>query len=97
MPTYVYKCNDCDYQFEVQQSFSDPALTECPRCEEGSVRRVINTVGVVFKGSGFYVTDSRNGKNGSASTQTTESGESKSESKSEKTESTKAEKKTDDT
>lgn len=64
MPTYVYKCDDCDYTFEARQSFSDDPLTECPTCEMGEVRRVIHNVGVVFKGSGFYITDSRNGKNG---------------------------------
>jgi len=64
MPTYVYKCEDCEHSFEARQSFSDEPLTECPSCDTGSVRRVINSVGVVFKGSGFYITDSRNGKNG---------------------------------
>ena len=64
MPTYVYKCDDCEYTFEARQSFSDEPLEECPTCETGSVRRVINNVGIVFKGSGFYITDSRNGKNG---------------------------------
>ncbi len=64
MPLYVYKCNNCEHQFEVRQRFSDDPLTVCPQCE-GQIRRVINPVGVVFKGSGFYVTDSRNGKTSS--------------------------------
>lgn len=64
MPTYVYKCEDCEYTFEARQSFSDDPLTDCPSCDRGDVRRVINNVGIVFKGSGFYITDSRNGKNG---------------------------------
>lgn len=64
MPTYVYKCDDCEHTFEARQSFSDDPLTECPSCEIGEVRRVIHNVGVVFKGSGFYITDSRDGKNG---------------------------------
>lgn len=64
MPTYVYKCDDCEYTFEARQRFSDDPLTECPTCNTGEVRRVIHNVGVVFKGSGFYITDSRNGKNG---------------------------------
>lgn len=64
MPTYVYKCEDCEHTFEARQSFSDDPLTECPSCKTGGVRRVINNVGIVFKGSGFYITDSRNGKNG---------------------------------
>ncbi|MDX1687452.1 MAG: FmdB family zinc ribbon protein [Candidatus Promineifilaceae bacterium] len=64
MPTYVYKCEDCEHTFEAHQRFSDDPLTDCPSCDTGEVRRVINNVGVVFKGSGFYITDSRNGKNG---------------------------------
>ena len=60
MPIYAYKCKNCDYKFDIRQRFSDDPLTSCPRCE-GLVRRVISPVGVVFKGSGFYVTDNRNG------------------------------------
>jgi putative FmdB family regulatory protein len=60
MPIYAYKCKKCDYRFEAKQRFSDEPLTGCPRCE-GNLRRVISPVGVVFKGSGFYVTDNRNG------------------------------------
>jgi putative FmdB family regulatory protein len=79
MPLYVYKCKNCEHQFEARQRFSDDPLTECPECH-GQVRRVINSVGVVFKGSGFYVTDSRNGKkssliNGSASSSSEEKAE----------------------
>ena len=58
MPTYQYECKDCHNQFEQFQKFSDDPLTVCPSCE-GSVRRVIQNVGVVFKGSGWYITDSR--------------------------------------
>ncbi|MCA9995609.1 MAG: zinc ribbon domain-containing protein [Anaerolineales bacterium] len=61
MPLYTYRCNDCNHEFEVRQRMSDNPLTECPVCE-GEVRRVVNSVGVVFKGSGFYVTDNRSGK-----------------------------------
>lgn len=60
MPIYAYKCKNCEYQFDAKQRFSDDPLTGCPRCE-GNLRRVISPVGVVFKGSGFYVTDNRNG------------------------------------
>lgn len=60
MPTYTYRCNECEHEFDVRQRFSDDPLTECPSCE-GEVRRVVNSVGIVFKGSGFYVTDNRNG------------------------------------
>lgn len=65
MPTYVYKCDNCEYSFEVRQRMTDDPLTDCPRCEEESVRRVINNVGIVFKGKGFYVTDNRNGRSAS--------------------------------
>ena len=58
MPTYQYACTECDEQLEVRQSFSDDALTVCPSCE-GRLRKVFSAVGVVFKGSGFYKTDSR--------------------------------------
>ncbi|MBW4094674.1 MAG: FmdB family transcriptional regulator [Acidobacteria bacterium] len=60
MPTYVYACKDCGHNFEIQQSFSDASLTECPQCQ-GTLRKKFNSVGVVFKGSGFYRTDSRSG------------------------------------
>ena len=58
MPTYVYACTECGHHFEAVQSFADDSLTECPECE-GRLRKVFNSVGVVFKGSGFYKTDSR--------------------------------------
>ena len=60
MPTYQYACTECGHALEQFQSFSDDALTECPECQ-GRLRKVFNAVGVVFKGSGFYRTDSRNG------------------------------------
>ncbi|MGZ4612799.1 MAG: FmdB family zinc ribbon protein [Kineosporiaceae bacterium] len=60
MPTYAYACTACDHRLEVQQSFTDAALTECPECE-GRLRKLFNSVGIVFKGSGFYRTDSRKG------------------------------------
>jgi putative FmdB family regulatory protein len=58
VPTYQYQCTECGEALEVQQSFSDDALTVCPVCE-GRLRKVFNAVGVVFKGSGFYRNDSR--------------------------------------
>jgi putative FmdB family regulatory protein len=58
VPTYQYACTACDERLEVVQSFSDAALTECPACG-GTLRKVFSAVGVVFKGSGFYKTDSR--------------------------------------
>lgn len=61
MPTYAYACKDCDHAFDIQQSFSDNSLTVCPECK-GSLRKKFNSVGVVFKGPGFYRTDSRESK-----------------------------------
>ena len=58
MPTYAYACKDCSHAFDIQQSFTDNSLTVCPECR-GTLRKKFNSVGVVFKGSGFYRTDSR--------------------------------------
>ena len=58
MPTYQYRCTACDHAFEEFQSFTDEALSVCPVCGD-RLRKVFNAVGVVFKGSGFYRTDSR--------------------------------------
>lgn len=60
VPTYAYACTECDHRFEVVQSFTDDALTVCPACG-GRLRKVFNAVGIVFKGGGFYRTDSRSG------------------------------------
>ena len=88
MPVYAYECTECGVRFERRQSFSDDPITVCPECE-GKVRRLIQPVGIVFKGSGFYVTDNRSSSNSLLS--------SKSESSTAKstTESASPEKKTD--
>ena len=65
MPTYQYRCTECGEDLEAVQKFSDPPLTTCPICG-GRLRKVFNAVGVVFKGSGFYRTDSRNGSKSGA-------------------------------
>ena len=83
MPTYTYTCTACNEMIEKRQSFSDPRLTTCEQCG-GALRKVIHPVGIVFKGSGWYITDSRsasssaNGRNASSSTtsETTKSSES---------------------
>ena len=62
MPTYQYVCGSCEEPLEIVQSFTDDALTVCPACGEPSLRKVYGSVGVVFKGSGFYRTDSRDAK-----------------------------------
>ncbi|ORW02936.1 FmdB family zinc ribbon protein [Mycobacterium kyorinense] len=86
MPTYSYACTDCGHRFDVVQAFTDDALTTCQQCS-GRLRKLFNSVGVVFKGSGFYRTDSResaksatNGhaKNGSSSSESSSSGKSSS-------------------
>ncbi len=58
MPIYEYECEQCGVRFEKTQRFSDPVLTECPECN-GHVHRVMQPVGIIFKGSGFYVTDNK--------------------------------------
>ncbi|MBB2773353.1 MULTISPECIES: FmdB family zinc ribbon protein [Mycolicibacterium] len=75
MPTYSYACTECANRFDAVQAFSDDALTECPQCS-GRLRKLFGKVGVVFKGSGFYRTDSRE------STKTSSNGSAKSSSES---------------
>ncbi len=58
MPTYQYRCKECDHEFEVVQSFTDDPLESCPECQ-GRLKKVYGNVGISFKGSGFYKTDSR--------------------------------------
>jgi putative FmdB family regulatory protein len=68
VPTYQYSCTECGHFFEQFQSFSEDSLSTCPQCQ-GRLRKVFNAVGVVFKGSGFYRTDSRSSSgDGSGST-----------------------------
>jgi putative FmdB family regulatory protein len=89
MPTYKYRCKECGHEFEIRQRMSEDPLTECPVCH-GPIRRVVGSVGIVFKGSGFYVTDNRSAdgkgrvKTTDKSTGAAEKGEQ--DSKTEKTE-----------
>ena len=71
MPTYQYRCTACGKELEAVQKFSDPALTTCPACS-GDLRKVYSAVGVVFKGSGFYATDSRTSSSASTPASTPE-------------------------
>ena len=74
MPRYQYECEACGDSFEQRQSFADDALTDCPLCNtEGSVQRLITQVGVVFKGSGFYINDSKKGNKKESKSQSKES------------------------
>src|SRR3954465_8601978 len=72
VPTYAYACTACGHRFEVQQSFSDASPTECPECQ-GKLRKLFNTVGIVFKDSGFYRTDSRTPANAASNGSSNES------------------------
>ena len=85
MPTYEYACKSCGEHLEIVQSFKDDPLTTCPNCE-GDLRKVFGSIGIAFKGSGFYKTDSR-GPAKSESTPSSSSSESSSSSSSSKSES----------
>ncbi|MFG1610689.1 FmdB family zinc ribbon protein [Actinoplanes sp. NPDC049265] len=76
MPTYQYACTECGEQLEAVQSFSDEPLTVCPACQ-GRLRKVFNSVGVVFKGSGFYRNDSRKTSTSSESSSSSSASEAK--------------------
>ena len=91
MPTYQYACTECGHRLEAVQSFTDDPLSICPECT-GRLRKVFSAVGVVFKGSGFYLTDSRAANAANAAKETVGS---KSESKSESDGSKTPEKKSD--
>ena len=82
MPTYEYACSTCDVTHEVQQKMTDPSLTVCPDCGESTLRKLFTGVGIHFKGSGFYRTDSRDAKSSTSSTSTTTTKESSSSSSS---------------
>ncbi|MEV8096033.1 FmdB family zinc ribbon protein [Kitasatospora sp. NPDC085879] len=75
MPTYQYQCTECGSGLEAVQKFTDEALTTCPDCQ-GKLRKVFSAVGVVFKGSGFYRTDSRSSSSSSVSSSNSSSGSS---------------------
>ena len=76
MPTYEYTCSSCGTNHEIVQSMSDPTLTVCPSCGQESLRKLFSGVGVVFKGSGFYRTDSRKSDSSSTPSSSNSSGSS---------------------
>lgn len=80
MPTYEYACGSCDTHHEIVQKMTDPTLTECPDCGQPTLRKLFNGVGVVFKGSGFYRTDSRSSDKGDKGSSEKGSGNSESTS-----------------
>ena len=100
MPTYEYRCKDCGQHLEVVQAFTDDALTECPACQ-GQLRKVFGNIGITFKGSGFYKTDSRSKKSatkadsGSSETKSETASSEKSDSKSDATSGSKTETKSE--
>ena len=73
MPKYEYRCTQCDHTFDVYQTFSDSALTECPECG-GALRKVFGSLGVTFQGSGFYRNDSRQSAQSNSSSGSESSG-----------------------
>lgn len=84
MPTYSYRCANCDYAFDQYQAFTDDSLTVCPECGQPQLRKVFNSIGVSFTGSGFYRNDSRSEKAKSSSdTSSTPSADSTAATKSE--------------
>lgn len=87
MPTYSYRCTECDNAFDIHQAFTDDTLTVCEVCG-GKLRKLFNTIGVTFNGSGFYRTDSRAGGSGGASGKSDASSSSGSSSSSAKPAST---------
>lgn len=83
MPTYVYACKSCGHRFEQYQSFSEDSLVACPECTQDALRKVFDSVGIVFKGSGFYSTDSAtSGASTASSTSSSEGSDSSSSSSS---------------
>lgn len=82
MPVYVYHCEECDFQFEQQQKFSDNPLKKCPSCGKNALHKVYTPVGIIYKGSGFYSTDHRS-SSGWISTTKNSADSSKPEKKSE--------------
>jgi putative FmdB family regulatory protein len=86
VPTYQYACTECGEPLEVVQKFTDDALTECPACG-GRLRKIFSPAAIVFRGSGFYRTDSRNGSSGTSTTtkETPKKDDTKTETKKEST------------
>lgn len=100
MPVYTYRCENCGNEFDRQQSFQDAALKVCPNCHKHTLHKVYKATGVVFKGSGFYVTDKSRKPaaptvNGKKEKDAKPASENKSESKTESKTETKSESKTE--
>lgn len=83
MPLYTYQCDNCGVVFERQQKFDDKPIKRCPECGKSTVRRVIQPAGIIFKGSGWYKTDSRSSSSSTISSGSSSKSSKKSEAKSE--------------
>jgi putative FmdB family regulatory protein len=92
VPTYEYRCKSCGHGLEVVQSFTDEALTKCPNCKKKQLRKVFGSIGITFKGSGFYKTDSRSGSSASSTSSSSSDGGGDSSSTTETKTETKADK-----
>jgi len=79
MPVYTYHCENCGHQFDKHQNFSEDALRACPVCRKLALRKVYRPAGVVFKGSGFYITDTRKSSSGKSKAAKNGSGKAKKE------------------
>ena len=95
MPTYEYRCKSCGHALEVVQSFTDETLTKCPNCKRKQLKKVFGSIGITFKGSGFYKTDSRSGSSSSAASSTDAGSDSSATTTTETKTETKADSKTD--
>ena len=94
MPTYSYRCTECDTAFDIQQAFTDHSLTVCPTCQ-GKLRKVFSSIGVTFSGSGFYSNDSKSESKRSNPNLDRKSSEKSGDSSSSAPTETKSDKKTD--
>jgi putative FmdB family regulatory protein len=101
MPLYSYECDNCGVQFDKLQKFSDKPIRRCPECSKNTAKRVIQPAGIIFKGSGWYKTDSRSSSSATVPSSTkkdskkSDSSETKSESKAESKTESKTETKTE--
>jgi putative FmdB family regulatory protein len=91
MPIYEYACPDCGHQFEKQQKFSDSPVQKCPNCGKRKVYRMVSKVAVTFKGSGWYITDSKKSDSVTHTATREKKGEEKAETKTETSSETKSE------
>jgi putative FmdB family regulatory protein len=93
MPVYTYRCDNCGHEFDQQQSFADKPLKICPNCKKHALNKVYKAAGVVFKGSGFYVTDKKKSSTASSTNGTSKPKETTAKDKTEAKPETKSEKK----